>query len=179
MILLNGRPIQRLSKGVGWFSGTCLLRTRGMYVELGDNFCPSCVTITSSSRSPPADHLRLTVTSSIASSRRKMTFPRLLTLAIIPHVCPYVFHFTRANVGDSVIMGISLRFGWHGGNYRTYTYRYTASLFRHQGAGPQDWRVLFPPRGHGSNTRWTKCRSPIHSSSYLNVVVPVFYYARR
>jgi hypothetical protein len=80
-----------------------------MYVELGDNFFPSCVTITSSRRSPPADHLRLTVTSSIASSRRRMTFPRLLTLAIIHHVCLYVFHFTPANVEDSDSMGISLR----------------------------------------------------------------------
>lgn len=41
VILLNGRPVLRLSKGVGWFSGTCLLRTRGMYVEHGDNFCSS------------------------------------------------------------------------------------------------------------------------------------------
>ena len=80
-----------------------------MYVELADKFCPSRVTITYPRRSPRAGHLRLTVTSSIASSRRKMTFPRLLTLAIIHHVCLYVFHFTPANIEDSDSMGISLR----------------------------------------------------------------------
>lgn len=79
-----------------------------MYVELGDIY-PSCVTVTFSSRSLPADHLRLTVTSSIASSRRKTTFLQLLILAIIHHVCPYMFHIALANVEDSVSMGISLR----------------------------------------------------------------------
>lgn len=75
-----------------------------MYVELGDKFCP-CVTIASFRHSPLVDHLRLTVTSLIAGTPRKLIFPPLLTLAIIHHVCPYVFHFTPLTSKIAAVYG--------------------------------------------------------------------------
>jgi hypothetical protein len=80
-----------------------------MYVELGDNFRLPRSTVPSSRHSPLADHLHLTVTSSIASSRRKMTFLQLLSLETSHHVYHLAFPFITADVEDSIILGISLR----------------------------------------------------------------------
>jgi hypothetical protein len=56
-------------------------------------------TVPFSRHSPLADHLHLTVTSSIASSLRKKTFLRMLSLATRHHVCHHhVFSFATADV---------------------------------------------------------------------------------
>lgn len=81
----------------------------GMYVEPGKIFRFPHATVPSSRHSPLADHLLLTVTSSIATSRRKMTFLRMLSLATRHHVYHHVFSFAAADVEDSIILGISLR----------------------------------------------------------------------
>ena len=97
-----------------------------MCVDLGDIFCLVRVTVISSRRSPLADHLRLTVNSSIASTRRTLTYQRILTLATIHHVYSPAFSFTPADVEDSISLGISLRSRMHGGCRRTYTYRHVS-----------------------------------------------------
>ena len=63
------------------------------------------MTIAPSRHSQLVDHLRLTVTSSIAGTPRKPTFPSLLTLAIIHHVCTYVFHFTPLTLKIAAVHG--------------------------------------------------------------------------